>query len=382
MSNVFISHSSRDKPFVKKLATALLSEGFPIWLDSWKLELGDSLLDKIYGGIDSSSLVLLVVSKHANESGWVNREINAALSKEQATGRKFLIPLRVDDCELPLKIADRLYGDFSTSFSAPLSGVIDILEKLSGRSVCPPPERELLVVNFSREVHLNTAALTKAVKNIQSRQGAVVVSPTQVVVNNDPQYDNLLDRLHKRIDGVDSDDYFSPNLERALRQTLDEVLEGERNLSRGIALLANNGCSYEAMYWFARIVRAKLVNTLWSAQSPKSTDLLEYGKTWDSASLLSNFAAAKFFETSAVEPIALWSGSQYPASHFSIWIGKDEIKKIRSDEGVYEGPDSLVEVCRYSDIDKFVYPQLVLQHLERGTSPIPWKLDDVYVGIR
>ena len=113
MSNVFISHSSLDKPFVRRLATALVSEGFPVWLASWKLELGDSLLDKIYDGIDDSSIVLLVTSKSAHDSGWVNRELNAALSKESAIGRKFVIPLKLDQSELPLKITDRLYADFS-----------------------------------------------------------------------------------------------------------------------------------------------------------------------------------------------------------------------------------------------------------------------------
>jgi hypothetical protein len=121
MSNVFISHSSLDKPFARHLASALLSGGFPVWLDSWKMEFGDSLLDKVYDGIESSSVVILVISQHAAESGWVNRELNAALSKEQQIGRKFLIPVKIDNCDAPIKVADRIYADFSSSFSAPLS---------------------------------------------------------------------------------------------------------------------------------------------------------------------------------------------------------------------------------------------------------------------
>ena len=382
MSNVFISHSSHDKPFVRRLATALVSEGFPVWLDSWKLELGDSLLDKIYDGIDASSIVLLVTSKSAHDSGWVNRELNAALSKEQATGRKFVIPLRIDQSELPLKIADRLYGDFSTSFSEPFSRLIEILEKSGGRLVSPQPDRELVAISFSREVYLNTAGLSNTMKHIAGRHGGCSISAGQVVVNDDPEYVALLKRLHTRIDTIADDPYFSQSLEHALRNTLDSVKQKERTLATGTALMLSNGCAHEAIYWFAKIVRGQAVYELWSAQTPQSADLLDYGKDWSSSSLSSNSAAATFFGTSAVEPVALWGGSMQASPHFSIWIGEQEIKKLRSEEGTYFGPDSLIRVCRYSDIDKFVYPQIVLQHLERGIAPIPWNLDDATVGIR
>jgi hypothetical protein len=109
---------------------------------------------------------------------------------------------------------------------------------------------------------------------------------------------------------------------------------------------------------------------------------MNYGRGWACASLLSNFAAAEFFGTDAVDAVHLWSGVGYPTIHFNLWIGTEELKRIRNDEGVYEGPAALAEVCRYSDIDKYVLPQVVLQHLERGTTPIPWKLDQTMVGIR
>lgn len=382
MSNIFISHSSHDKPFVRRLATALVSEGFPVWLDSWKLELGDSLLDKIYDGIDASSIVLLVTSKFSHESGWVNRELNAALSKEHATGRKFVIPLKIDCSELPLKISDRLYGDFSTSFSEPLSILVEILEKSGGRLVAPKPDRELIAISFSREVHLNTAGVSSTARHISNRQGACSISGSQVVVNDDQEYIALLGRLHMRIDKVADDPYFSQGLERALRYTLESVKRKEKTLTTGIALMLSNGCSHDAIYWFSKIVRGQAVYELWSAQIPKSTDLLNYGQSWSSSSLLSNSAAAEFFETSAVEPVALWGGGMHATDHFSIWIGEQEIKRIRSDEGTYYGPASLIDVCNYSTTDKFVYPQIVLQNLERGTPQIPWNLDEAMVGIR
>src|SRR5262249_23219513 len=158
MSNVFISHSSADKPFVRRLAFGLLAEGIPVWLDSWRLEVGDSLLDNIYEGIDQSSIVVLVMSQSAVNSGWVKREMDAALSKEEKTGGKFLIPIKTDDCKIPLKIADRLYADFSSSgkFSQPLSQLVKVLLERGCRDLPVAQERELLGLSFTREVHLDT----------------------------------------------------------------------------------------------------------------------------------------------------------------------------------------------------------------------------------
>ncbi|WP_281558137.1 toll/interleukin-1 receptor domain-containing protein [Thalassomonas sp. RHCl1] len=382
MSNIFISHSSSDKPFVKKLASALLSEGFPVWLDSWKLELGDSLIDKIYDGIEASSLVLLVVSKSAIESGWVNREINAALVKEETIGRKFLIPLRLDDCEFPLKIADRLYGDFSSSFSAPLSLLVELLDKYGGRNIQPPKERELLALSFSREVHLNTSSLTKAIDCIASRQDALSLSSDQIVISNDEEYERLLSRLHQRIDNIETDPYFSPELESGLSHALDFVKSGEKNIRKGVALMVNHGCSSEAIYWFAKVLRAQIVYKLWFVQSPEDPQNSEYGRMWQSASLGSNVSAANFFEVSSVESVVVWQASS-PDLAFNLWVGEDEIKRLKNEEGVYEGPDVLIEVCNYRNLDKYVYPQLVIRHLVNGTTPVPWKLDasDVLAGI-
>lgn len=382
MPNIFISHSSADKPFVRKLATALLSEGFPIWFDSWRLELGDSLLDSIYDGIESSSLVLLIISKSANESGWVNRELNAALTKEQGVGRKFLIPIKIDDTDMPLKVADRLYSDFSSSFNLPLYKLSDILEKCGARNVVPPMERELIPLRFSKEVHLDQASLSKAIAAIRGRHGNVTISQNNVVVSDDIEFENLLTTLYRRIDEVESDEFFSAELERLLRHTLDSIREADQHLRQGIAMMISNGCSLDALYWYARLLRGQAVYAAWSAQNPKALTSSDYGRAWSSTSLLSNSAAAEFFEVASVEPTSVWTGSVYHASPFSVWVGSEEIKRIRNEDGVYEGPDQFLEVGRYSDFDKFVLPQMVLQNLRRGTSPIIWNADEAIIGIR
>ena len=116
MPGVFISHSSLDKVFVSKLAVDLAVRGIPVWFDSWELEAGDRLYDRIFNGIDHSAFLLLALSPNPVKSRWVNKELNAALSKEERLPRKVIIPIKIAECEVPLAIADRIYVDFSKGY--------------------------------------------------------------------------------------------------------------------------------------------------------------------------------------------------------------------------------------------------------------------------
>jgi hypothetical protein len=69
MAGVFLSHSSKDKPFVTRLAADLVARGIPVWFDSWELEIGDSLSERIFEGIDESTYLILALSADSTESG-------------------------------------------------------------------------------------------------------------------------------------------------------------------------------------------------------------------------------------------------------------------------------------------------------------------------
>ncbi len=68
---VFISHSSKDKPAVLELATALAAHGIDAWVDSWEIALGDDIVARINAGLEAAGAGLLVLSEHTRESRWV-----------------------------------------------------------------------------------------------------------------------------------------------------------------------------------------------------------------------------------------------------------------------------------------------------------------------
>jgi hypothetical protein len=110
--SIFLSHNSNDKPFVRKLANRLSQAGVVIWLDEVNLTIGDSIIDKISEAIDNVEFVAAVISKASVNSPWVKKELNLAMTKEIAGKKKIILPILIDDCELPNALRDKLYADF------------------------------------------------------------------------------------------------------------------------------------------------------------------------------------------------------------------------------------------------------------------------------
>jgi hypothetical protein len=112
VSSIFLSHNSKDKPFVRKLATRLSEEGVVVWLDEAVLHIGDSLIEKISEGIQDMEFVAAIISQNSIASSWVQKELSLAMSKEIKGRQVVVLPIVIDDCELPESLRDKLYADF------------------------------------------------------------------------------------------------------------------------------------------------------------------------------------------------------------------------------------------------------------------------------
>lgn len=110
---VFISHSSKDKDFVKKLSGFLLKHGIPSWVDEAEIRYGDSLNQKISKAIETIDIVIAVISTHSVESSWVRQELDWAMSKEIVSNKVVIIPIIIDKCDVPFFLCNKLYADFT-----------------------------------------------------------------------------------------------------------------------------------------------------------------------------------------------------------------------------------------------------------------------------
>ncbi len=72
--DVFLSHSSKDKPIVRAIAERLRSDGLRVWLDDWELRPGDHIPKKIEDGLEASRVLVLCMSANAFGSEWAQLE--------------------------------------------------------------------------------------------------------------------------------------------------------------------------------------------------------------------------------------------------------------------------------------------------------------------
>jgi hypothetical protein len=125
---VFLSHSSDDKPFVRRLAADLVANGVKIWIDEQRILVGDSVPERIAQGLAESDFFLIVVSHNSVASAWVQKELNSALVQEIERRKVAVLPVRIDDAKMPASIKDKLYADFRGSYETGLKGLLDSIK--------------------------------------------------------------------------------------------------------------------------------------------------------------------------------------------------------------------------------------------------------------
>src|ERR1035437_8569197 len=111
---VFISHATADKErFVLEFATRLRKNGVDAWVDSWEMNPGDSLVDKIFEeGLKNCQAMIVVLSMNSVDSKWVREELNAAMVRKIEKSTK-LIPVRLDGCEVPECVKHCIWQDIA-----------------------------------------------------------------------------------------------------------------------------------------------------------------------------------------------------------------------------------------------------------------------------
>jgi hypothetical protein len=96
-SRVFVSHSGKDKVFAQLVAGELRRANLDPWIDSDKILVGDDVLEGIGYGLRTMDLLILVVSRDALKSPWVDRELRFASKRTIKDKEIRILPFIVDD---------------------------------------------------------------------------------------------------------------------------------------------------------------------------------------------------------------------------------------------------------------------------------------------
>jgi hypothetical protein len=91
--DVFISYSTVDSDQVLDFVNMLKNSGIDFWLDKMDIGWGESIIEKVFAGIESSRFVIVFISTNSIKSPWVRKEIFTAFHREIESNATVLLPV-------------------------------------------------------------------------------------------------------------------------------------------------------------------------------------------------------------------------------------------------------------------------------------------------
>tara|TARA_R110001606_G_scaffold265546_2_gene414562 strand:+ start:228 stop:836 length:609 start_codon:yes stop_codon:yes gene_type:complete len=108
-NKIFISHSFQDNEIADQIRTELRDERFILNIDEKNILVGENIKDTINKELDSSSIIIVLISEKSANSDFVEYEIKNAIEK----GKK-IFPVLIDrDAKIPEMIEHIKYADLT-----------------------------------------------------------------------------------------------------------------------------------------------------------------------------------------------------------------------------------------------------------------------------
>ncbi len=130
-NRVFISYSREDTESARRLYKDLRNNGINVWIDTENLLPGQNYNLEVKRAIRNSDYVIaLVSSRSLSKKGYVQKELRMSLNilDEMPEGEIFIIPVRLDQCEIPYGLEQYHFVDLFIDYE---SGLKRILRALS-----------------------------------------------------------------------------------------------------------------------------------------------------------------------------------------------------------------------------------------------------------
>lgn len=132
----FISYSHQDKDFVDRLAAELALQRRHVWVDRWELKIGSSLIQKVQDALGNASGIIVVLSRASVASEWCRKELSSGLLRELEEKRVVVLPILIEDCEIPLFLREKFYADFRVDFEKGTSQILDATAAVTSERSC------------------------------------------------------------------------------------------------------------------------------------------------------------------------------------------------------------------------------------------------------
>ncbi|NTW48186.1 MAG: TIR domain-containing protein [Chlorobiales bacterium] len=172
MTTVFISHSSADKLVARRVAHALQASGFNVWLDEWRIRIGEPITQCIQKGLSESHFLVVLLSEKSVSSRWVEREWQSKYSQELDRNQIAVLPVLCQPCDIPPLLRDKKYADISTNFA---NGIQELLSSLHEFSDLLPPLQKSTVKAKTQETMVPRSAKQSMIEMLRNNVSLAVV---------------------------------------------------------------------------------------------------------------------------------------------------------------------------------------------------------------
>jgi hypothetical protein len=127
----FISYSRANKEFATKLVTGLRAGGYPVWFDLLDIPTGARWDDEVEKALRECSIFMIILTPASIASENVKDEIGYAIDHG-----KRILPVLLEDCDVPLRLRRFQYVDFTTKsfdegFESAKGLLSDLIEEVS-----------------------------------------------------------------------------------------------------------------------------------------------------------------------------------------------------------------------------------------------------------
>lgn len=95
------------------------------------MKVGDSIVQRIQMAIKEADALIVVLSQASVESEWCKKELTAGLVRELEEKRVVVLPILLEDCEIPIFLKDKLYADFRSDFQEGLRTTLEAIASVT-----------------------------------------------------------------------------------------------------------------------------------------------------------------------------------------------------------------------------------------------------------
>lgn len=121
--HIFFSYSRDDSRFAFELAKELRAAGANVWLDQLDIDAGEKWDIAIENALQTANTLLVILSKTSVASENVMDEVSFAIEK-----RKNVVPVLMEECDIPFRLSRFHYADFSTDHTIGMKTLIRSLK--------------------------------------------------------------------------------------------------------------------------------------------------------------------------------------------------------------------------------------------------------------